>query len=134
MSTQEKIPTIRLDKWLWAVRLYKTRTLATEACKKGSIKVDHKSAKSSKELKVGDKITIKMGPLLKEVRVEGLPPRRVSAPIASELVTDLTSPEEYENAKEHKYSISLPVKKSKGTGRPTKKQRRALDEFLYPDS
>ena len=134
MSTQGKLTTLRLDKWLWAVRFYKTRTLATEACKKGSIKVENNSAKPSKEIKVGDKITIKLGPLLKEVQVEGLPPRRVSALMASDLVTDLTSPEEYKNAKEHKYSISLPVKKSKGTGRPTKKQRRALDEFLYPDS
>ena len=54
-------------------RFYKTRTLATEACKKGSIKVENKSAKPSKEIKVGDKITIKLGPLLKEVQVEGLP-------------------------------------------------------------
>ena len=66
--------------------------------------------------------------------MEGLSPIRVSAPLASGLVTDLTSPEEYEKAKKQKYSISLPVKKSKGTGRPTKKQRRALNEFLYPDS
>jgi ribosome-associated heat shock protein Hsp15 len=134
MSTQEKLPTLRLDKWLWAVRLYKTRTLATEACKKGSIKIENKSAKPSKEIKVGDKITIKLGPLLKEVQVEGLSPKRLSAALASDLVTDLTSSEEYENAKEQKYSISLPVKNTKGTGRPTKKQRRALDEFLYPES
>ena len=134
MSTQEKLPTIRLDKWLWAVRLYKTRTLATEACKKGSIKVENKSAKPSKEIKVGDKIAIKLGPLIKEVQVEGLSQRRLSAALASDLVTDLTSPEEYEKAKEKKSFIPLPVKNTKGAGRPTKKQRRALDEFLYPDS
>ena len=134
MSTQEKLPTIRLDKWLWAVRLYKTRTLATEACKKGSIKVENKSAKPSKEIKVGDKISIKLVPLLKEVQVEGLSQRRLSAALASDLVTDLTSPEEYEKAKEKKSFIPLPVKNTKGAGRPTKKQRRALDEFLYPDS
>jgi len=134
MSTQEKLPTIRLDKWLWAVRLYKTRTLATEACKKGSIKVENKSAKPSKEIKVGDKISIKLGPLLKEVQVEGLSQRRLSAALASDLVTDLTSPEEYEKAKEKKSFVPLPVKNTKGAGRPTKKQRRALDEFLYPDS
>jgi len=134
MSTQEKLPTIRLDKWLWVVRLYKTRTLATEACKKGSIKVENKSAKPSKEIKVGDKISIKLGPLLKEVQVEGLSQRRLSAALASDLVTDLTSPEEYEKAKEKKSFIPLPVKNTKGAGRPTKKQRRALDEFLYPDS
>jgi len=134
MSTQEKLPTIQLDKWLWAVRLYKTRTLATEACKKGSIKVENKSAKPSKEIKVGDKISIKLGPLLKEVQVEGLSQRRLSAALASDLVTDLTSPEEYEKAKEKKSFVPLPVKNTKGAGRPTKKQRRALDEFLYPDS
>jgi ribosome-associated heat shock protein Hsp15 len=134
VSTQEKTPTLRLDKWLWAVRLYKTRTLATEACKKGAIKVENKSAKPSKEIKVGDKITLKMGPLHKEVQVEGLPQRRLSAVLASDLVTDLTSPEEYEKAKEQKYFISLPAKNRKVAGRPTKKQRRALDEFLYPES
>ena len=133
MSNQEKLQALRLDKWLWAVRLYKTRTLATEACKKGSIKVENKPAKPSREIKVGDTITIKKGPLLKKVQVEGLSARRLSAPLASDLITDLTSPEEYEKAKEQKYSIPLSAKKSKGAGRPTKKQRRALDEFLYPD-
>lgn len=133
MSNQEKLQALRLDKWLWAVRLYKTRTLATEACKQGSIKVKNKPAKPSREIKVGDTITIKIGPLLKKVQVEGLSARRLSAPLASDLITDLTSPEEYEKAKEQKYSIPLSTKKSKGTGRPTKKQRRALDEFLYPD-
>lgn len=133
MSNQEKLQALRLDKWLWAVRLYKTRTLATEACKQGLIKVKNKPAKPSREIKVGDTITIKIGPLLKKVQVEGLSARRLSAPLASDLITDLTSPEDYEKAKEQKYSIPLSTKKSKGTGRPTKKQRRALDEFLYPD-
>lgn len=133
MSNQEEPSKIRIDRWLWVTRLYKTRSLATEACKKGVVKVDKQPVKPSKEVKVGDQISIKMGPLIKEVRVEALAQRRLSAPLASKLLRDLTPPEVYEKAKAEKLLIPLKAKGLKGTGRPTKKQRRALDEFLYPE-
>ena len=127
-----EISKVRADRWLWTVRFYRTRTLATEACKRNAVKIDRKSIKPSKEVKVGDILSIKMGSLTKVVRVDGLTEKRVSAALSINLFSDLTTPEAYEKAKSE--TVSIPLKPKFGNGKPTKKQRRAIHDFLYPDS
>ena len=120
----------RIDKWLWAIRIYKTRTLATEACKAGKIKIDGQSIKPSRELKLMDVITISQGPLTKTIRVKTLIHNRVSAKLVSENAEDLTPAEEYEKLK-----LMQEVngeRRDRGIGRPTKKQRRLID-YLKDD-
>ncbi len=133
MPTKEITEKIRIDRWLWAVRIFKTRNLATEACKKNWIKIDNHPVKPSKEVCTGDIVIIKLGPLQKIVKVDGITDKRISAPLVAGLLTDLTSPEAYEKAKSDRLNISPRVLTSKGCGRPTKKQRRQLDDFLYPE-
>ena len=120
----------RIDKWLWAIRIYKTRTLATEACKAGKIKIEGQSIKPSRELKLLDVITISQGPLTKTIRVKTLIHNRVSAKLVSENAEDLTPAEEYEKLK-----LMQEVngeRRDRGIGRPTKKQRRLID-YLKDD-
>ena len=124
---------MRLDRWLWSTRHYKTRNMASEACKKNWVKINGHPAKPSKNIEIGKTASIKLGPLEKIVRVEGLSERRLSASLAQNLFTDLTRPEEYEKAKEHRKLLAPRVVNKKGLGRPTKKQRRDLEEFLYSD-
>ena len=115
----------RIDKWLWAIRIYKTRSLATEACKAGKIKIEGQSIKPSRELKLMDVITISQGPLTKTIRVKTLIHNRVSAKLVSENAEDLTPAEEYEKLK-----LMQEVngeRRDRGIGRPTKKQRRLID-------
>ena len=125
---------VRLDRWLWSVRIFKSRNLATEACKKNWVKLDGHPAKPSKEIKMGDVITIKLGPLQKIVSVVGLIEKRTSAAKAGNYVADLTPPEAYEKAKQARLHLAPRIVSKKGIGRPTKKQRRELDDFLYPES
>lgn len=134
MASDDQSPKERVDRWLWAVRLFKTRSLATEACKKNHVKVDEQLVKPSKEIKVGDIVCVKLGPLQKVVRVDGLIDKRVSAAVAAKLTTDLTTPQAYEKAKQDRLNLAPRIYFKKGSGRPTKKQRRDLDDFLYPDS
>lgn len=123
---------MRVDRWLWVSRHYKTRSLATEACKKNWIKLDGHPIKPSKEIKPRDILSIKTGPLTKVVQVIELAPRRLSSSLAQNLYIDLTSPDEKKIALEKKVKIKATVLTKKGIGRPTKKQRRDLEEFLYP--
>lgn len=125
---------VRLDRWLWSVRIFKSRNLATEACKKNWVKLDGHPAKPSKEIKMGDVITIKLGPLQKIVSVVGLIEKRTSPAKAGNYVADLTPPEAYEKAKQARLHLAPRIVSKKGIGRPTKKQRRELDDFLYPES
>lgn len=124
---------VRLDRWLWSVRIYKTRSLATEACKKNWVRIDQNPVKPSKEIREGDIISIKQGPLQKTIRVDGLIEKRTSAALAVNYVTDLTTPEAYQQAKQEKLHLAPRILTKKGIGRPTKKLRRELDDFLYPD-
>ena len=133
MSQEDSLQKMRIDRWLWVARLYKSRSMATEACKKSWVKINEIPAKPSREIKIGEVITIKFGPLEKKVRVEALSDRRVSAPLAQGLLTDLTSPEAYQKAADARKRIKLRPATVKGVGRPTKKQRRDLEDFLYPD-
>ena len=121
----------RLDRWLWSTRHFKTRTLASDACKRNWIKVNERTAKPSRKLQAGDLLEIRKGSLLKTIKVLDLLEKRVSASQANEYYEDLTPPESYmrasEESKNFKIGLSFPATK----GRPSKKQRRDLEEFLF---
>ena len=119
--------TMRLDKWLWTVRLFKTRSQATEACKGGRIKMSGVNAKPSKEIKAGDEIDIVQSGIRKSVLVKQLSKNRVGAKLVPELMEDLTPAEELE-----KLEIARKInyeRHQKGLGRPSKKDRRNIDRL-----
>ncbi len=118
---------VRIDKWLWAVRIYKTRSLATEACKNGRVKVEGQPVKASRIPKVGDIIEIHLNPLLRTVKVTALLHNRVGAKLVPDYLEDLTPSEEYERVElirefNNEY-------RPRGTGRPTKSDRRQIDQL-----
>jgi ribosome-associated heat shock protein Hsp15 len=119
---------LRIDKWLWAVRLYKTRSLAAEECRSGKIKINELAVKPSREIKSGDILQMKQGPITKTVRVVSFPPNRVSAKLVINFMEDLTSPEEYQKLQLMKDGGF--VKRERGAGRPTKRDRRDIEEFF----
>lgn len=123
---------LRIDKWLWTVRLYKTRSLATEACKAGKIKLDGQNIKPARELKVGDEIMVSQNPLMKKVRVLAFPPNRLSAKQVPEYMEDLTPPEEYDRVKQLR-ETNMEFR-PRGIGRPTKKHRRLIDKLKDDDT
>ena len=118
---------LRIDKWLWEVRLFKTRSLATEACKAGKVKMDGRAIKPSRELKVGDIITISLNPLFKTVMVKQFPKGRLGAKLVSDYMEDLTSQEEYNRVK--LIEMANAENHLRGLGRPTKKSRRLIDKL-----
>ncbi len=118
---------VRIDKWLWAVRLYKTRTLAADACKAGHVEIASLKVKPSRMVKIDEIISAKVGIITRTVRVLGLIDRRVGAPAAKEHAEDLTPASEYEKLKER---AAKPLFHPYGLGRPTKKNRRTMDRFL----
>ena len=117
---------IRIDKWLWAVRIYKTRSQAAEACKKGRILIDGIPVKASRIVKLEDIVVVRKLPVIYTYKVKGLISKRVSAKVAVENYEDLTSVEELNKLK---INDDFFVKREKGTGRPTKKERRTLDKI-----
>jgi ribosome-associated heat shock protein Hsp15 len=123
MSLNTEAP--RIDKWLWAVRIYKTRTLAADACKAGKIKIGGTAVKPSREVKLLDEITISQGQLIRTMRVKSLIHNRVSAKLVPEHVDDLTPAVEYEKLKLIQEING--ERRDRGIGRPTKKQRRLID-------
>ncbi len=117
----------RLDKWLYAVRIYKTRSMAAEACDKNSVQVNGLDAKPARNVKTSDHIIIHMGPYKKHVKVLQLSEKRMGAPMVVNYYTDITPADEQEKLKAYKAAMaSYGVR---GAGRPTKKDRRDLDEF-----
>lgn len=119
---------VRIDKWLWAVRLYKTRTLAAEACRAGHVQISGQHVKPAHGLKVGEVISAKVGVIIKTVKVAGLIDRRVGAKVAKDYLEDQTPESEYAKLKDP--ALQPPVWPVKGWGRPTKKNRRALDQLF----
>jgi len=119
-------PAVRIDKYLWAVRLYKTRTLATEACKKGKITVDDMPAKPSRNITAGDVIEVKKMPVVYSYRVLDPIEKRVGARIVEKYVEDITPQEELQKLE---MEDDFFIKRDRGTGRPTKKERRLLDDI-----
>lgn len=121
---------VRIDKWLWAARIFKTRTVALEACKKNRVTVNDAPAKPSRMIRVGDIISVRKPPVTYSFKVLGLISNRIGAKLVPEYAENITPPEQYEILDLQK--ISGFVNRTKGTGRPTKKERRDLDEFSAP--
>ena len=112
---------------LWAARIYKTRTLASDACKNGRITINGALAKPSRTVKVGDQVGVKKSPITYSFRVLQTIEKRVGAKLLPEVFENVTPPEQYELLEMNR--ISGFVDRARGTGRPTKKDRRALDDF-----
>ncbi|MBI4647829.1 MAG: RNA-binding S4 domain-containing protein [Bacteroidia bacterium] len=120
---------VRIDKWLWAVRIFKTRNMATQECRKGRILINGVQVKPSRIIKQGDIIAVKQDPLTRTYKVKALLSKRVSAKVAVEFTEDITPPEELQKLElckaQHEQFF-----RPHGTGRPTKKERRTLNKYL----
>jgi len=124
--------TTRIDKWLWAVRVYKTRTMATNACNASRVKINGKSVKPSRKVNIGEKMTIRKGPLILIYEATKLIEKRVSATLAAEAFIDHSPPPPPKPTFSKKDSVffDMPVaQRKRGAGRPTKKDRRDIDEL-----
>lgn len=122
---------MRLDKFIWSVRLAKTRSVATDACNGGKIKLNTTQAKASKEVKAGDQIELKKGIITRRYQILALPNGRVGAKLVELYLKDITP--ETEILKWEKSRLVSVVTRDPGSGRPTKKERREIDEFLDID-
>ena len=122
---------MRIDKYLWCTRYFKTRSIATEACKKGHIKLNGTNVKPSKDVFSGEKLTIRKNQINYEILVLGIPKSRVGAKLVDLYRKDITPQEAFDNQELLKYSKDYYRKK--GAGRPTKKDRRDIDEYTELD-
>ena len=118
---------IRIDKFLWAVRLYKTRSLAGEACKNGRILINDYPVKSSRTINIGDIFVVKKNPVVFIFKVKDLVENRVGAKLVDNYIENLTSIEELQKLEVNSKLVF--VKRDRGTGRPTKKERRDIDKL-----
>ncbi|MFP4555908.1 MAG: RNA-binding S4 domain-containing protein [Bacteroidales bacterium] len=118
--------TARIDKWLWMVRIFKTRSLATEECKKGRVKINDSEAKPSKEIKPNDTITVRKSPVVYTYIVKDIPKSRVGAKLVPDFFENITPDDEL--AKLEPGFMAFQGTRKRGTGRPTKKERRTLDQ------
>jgi ribosome-associated heat shock protein Hsp15 len=123
----EKESTVRIDKFLWAVRLFKTRSLAAEACKKGRVLLDGQLLKSSRQIRRGDKLSIKVPPAMKTYRVLELSEKRMGAKLVEAFIEDITPKDELELLEMAR--LAQKMNRPRGLGRPTKKERRDLDQL-----
>ncbi len=121
----------RVDKWLWAARLFKTRTLAAAACKKGQVTLRGAQLKPSRTVKEGDVVEVRKPPVTYSFRVKQAIEKRVGAKLLPDVLENVTPPEQYELLEMNR--ISGFVYRARGTGRPTKKDRRSLEEFTSPE-
>lgn len=118
---------IRIDKYLWAIRMFKTRTIAGEACKSGKVKIDDAPVKASREIRVGDVIDLKIGPFNKRIEIVEVIKNRLKASLAIEKYKDITPEEEIER-QEMMRQLNY-ERRERGTGRPTKKDRREIEQL-----
>jgi ribosome-associated heat shock protein Hsp15 len=124
----EPVTSVRLDKWLWAVRIYKTRSIAAAACTGGKVHIQGQAVKPARTVHIGEVITAVTGEITRVVKVTGLLEQRVGAKVVVQYVEDLTPASEYEKQRERR--ILAPVAlRPKGTGRPTKKERREIEDL-----
>ncbi|ATC66077.1 RNA-binding protein [Nibricoccus aquaticus] len=128
MILDERTSGCRIDKWLWCVRIFKTRGLATEACRAGEVEVGGQVAKAAREVRVSEVVGVRQGVMVRTLGVRGLPVARIGAKRVGEFCEDLTPPEEFAKLREQR--VQQVLARDKGTGRPTKRDRRAMDEFF----
>ena len=121
---------VRIDQWLWAVRLFKTRTLAAEACKKGKVIIQNVQVKPSRNVKVGDVVCIKRNPILFSFKVIALAENRMNAKLVAGFMENVTTADQLELIELAK--LAGQSGRDRGTGRPTKKERRDIEEFTEP--
>jgi len=122
------VETCRIDKWLWSTRLYKTRTLATSACKAGKVKIKDSKVKPSRMVAPGEVIIVRKDGITRTLQVLAPLDKRVGAKFVHEYLKDLTPQEELDSARER--SRAQGIRQPQGTGRPTKRRRRLLDRFF----
>ena len=120
----------RIDKWLWAARIFKTRSLAAEACKNGRVTIGNVNVKPSHMVKVGETVSVRKPPITYSFKILQTIEQRVGAKLIPEIYENVTTPDQYELLEMNR--ISGFVGRARGTGRPTKKERRALDAFIGP--
>ncbi len=118
---------VRIDKWLWAVRVFKTRTIASEACKKGRVLIDNNSVKPSRMIRIGEVVQVKKPPVTYSFKVLDITQKRMGAKLVAGFMENVTPPEEYEVLEMNK--LSGFIDRQRGSGRPTKKDRRDLEDF-----
>ena len=120
----------RIDKWLWAARIFKTRSIAADACKNGRVTFNGMNMKPSRTIKEGDVVSVKKPPGIYSFKVLKAIEQRVGAKLLPEIYENVTDPKQYELLQMSR--ISGFIDRAHGTGRPTKKERRALDAFVDP--
>lgn len=129
---KKEVSEVRIDKWMWAVRLFKTRSLAADACKKGKVQMSGTNVKASRNVKVGDVIQIKRPPIVYSFKVLALSENRMGAKLVPDFMENVTSVDQLELLEMSRYS-AFGVR-DRGTGRPTKKDRRDLEVYMeYED-
>ncbi len=120
----------RIDKWLWAARIFKTRSIAADACKNGRVTINGVAVKPSRPLKEGETVSVRKPPVTYSFKVLKCIEQRVGAKLLPEIYENVTDPKQYEILEMSR--ISGFVDRARGTGRPTKKDRRAIDAFIEP--
>ena len=119
---------MRLDKWLWCVRVYKTRREAIEACRSGRVSINGAVAKPARSVRVGDRLEARTAQFDRTLAVTGLTEKRVGAGLVADFLDDLTPKEEYERGR--KTAVERVLGRTRGSGRPTKRDRREMDRLL----
>ena len=122
--------TARIDKWLWAARIFKTRSIAANACKNGRVTINGTNVKPAHMVKAGETINVKKPPITFSFKILQCIEQRVGAKLIPQIYEYVTDPKQYELMEMSR--ISGFVNRARGTGRPTKKERRALDSFIDP--
>ena len=123
---------VRIDKWMWATRIFKTRTIAAEACKKNRVMIQGVNVKASRMIKVGDVIQVRKPPITYSFKVLEVTERRMGAKMVPQYLENVTTADQYEILELNR--ISGFVDRAKGMGRPTKKDCRELEQFAGPDA
>ena len=123
---------VRIDKWMWATRIFKTRTIAAEACKKNRVMIQGINVKPSRMIKAGDIVQVRKPPITYSFKVLEATEKRMGAKLVPQFLENVTTADQYEILELNR--ISGFVDRAKGLGRPTKKDRRELEQFAGPDA
>lgn len=127
MITKE---TARIDKWLWAARIFKTRSIAADACKNGRVTIKGTNVKPSRLVKAGEVVSVRKPPVTYSFKIISCIEQRVGAKLLPDIYENVTDPKQYELLEMSR--ISGFIDRARGTGRPTKKDRRDMDAFVEP--